>query len=1048
MSRFFIARPIFAMVCSILITIAGGVSLYTLAIAQYPPIVPPNIQVTAVYPGANAKTLSDTVAQPIEEQVNGVEGMIYMSSTCTNNGFYSLNVTFEVGTDIHTALMLVQTRAQLAMPQLPEIVQKQGVNVQMQSPSILLAVNIISPDGSRDQLYMSNYAQINIFDRLSRVPGVGLVKVLGQRQYSMRAWLDPQKLAALKLTSSDVVDAIKEQNVQVAAGNLGQQPVPAGQTYQLVLNTQGRLTTEKEFGNIIVNVGEKGRLVYLRDVARLELGSQNSDQNCTLNGEPSVCLAVFQLPQANALDTADGVRKTMEELKAKFPVGLDYQIAYDTTPFIQHSVEDVVNTLLIAIGLVAIVVLVFLQNWRSAIIPLIAVPVAIIGTFIAMAGLGFSLNNLSLFGLVLAIGIVVDDAIVVVENVERWLEEGHTPTEAAIKAMNEVTAPIVAVALVLCAVFIPVAFVPGLTGQFYRQFALTIAVSTVISAFNSLTLSPALSALLLRRRDQLKDPLTRSMNFALGWFFLLFNRGFDLTTKWYVFSIGMLLRVSLIVLLVYGGLLVVTYFGFTTAPLGFIPEQDQGYLLVNVELPDAASLQRTSKILAKMDDIARKTPGVQSTLAVAGYSVFFSADSSNWASMWVILDDFSKRRTRETQANAIIKKLNIEYYKEILGAKVAVFGAPPVPGLGQSGGFQMQIEDQTGLGLDALQQVTEAIVEKANQQPGLERVFSSFRADTPQIYLEIDREKAKKIGVSLNDIFNTLNVNLGSLYINEFNEFGRVWQVNIQAEGSYRTDLQDLKLLQVRSKKGTMVPLGSLLQYRNDSGPVFVMRYNDVNSSAINGGPAPGFSSGDALDLMEQIAKDQLPTGMNYEWTNIAYQEVNAGNTGIYIFGLAVILVFLVLAAQYESWGLPFAIILVVPMCLLCSVVGLVWIAHKPVDIFAQIGFVVLVGMAAKNAILIVEFAKQQREAGQDRRNATLEACRLRLRPILMTSFAFIFGVYPLVIATGAGFEMRRSLGTAVFSGMLGVTLFGIFLTPVFYYVVTWFSKKIVGKQD
>jgi len=1105
MSRFFIDRPTFAWVLSIVIVMAGLVCVLTLPTAQYPPIVPPTIQVTTSYPGASAQTVADTVGQPIEEQVNGVEGMIYMSSTCTNNGLYTLTVSFVVGTDVHTALMLVQTRVQLALAQLPANVQKEGVNVQMQSPNILLAVNLISPDGRYDSLYLSNYAQINIFDALSRSPGVGLVTFLGQRSYSMRAWLDPQKLASLDLTASEVMNAIREQNVDVAPGNVGQQPVPKGQQYQLVLNTLGRLTTEQQFGDIIVKVAQDGRMVHLRDVARLELGAQNSDLICTLstvqNGNPvqypSVALAVFALPTANALATGDGVKKKMEQLKKRFPQGLDYQIAYDTTPFIRHSVDDVFNTIYIAAALVIVVVLVFLQDWRAMLLPIIDIIVALIGTFVVMKALGFSLNNLSLFGLVLAVGIVVDDSIVVVENIESWMGMGLPARDATIKAMDEITGPVIGISLVLAAVFIPTAFIPGLTGQFFRQFALTIATAALFSATNALTMAPARAVvwikphskehgetkealpsvayvvlfgllsyfLLVRLIPQADGPadniylrwgmriglgvpgaivgwfLSRALNGFLGWFFGLFNTAFDAFAGGYARVVGLGLRLSIIVLLLYVGLLALTGFGFATSPTGFIPEQDQGYLLVNVALPDSASVQRTRAAMDELEKIALKTPGVQSVMSVAGYSAVFSCESSNWGTIFIILDEFEKRTTPETQAVAITQRLNLQFHEEVLSCQAPVFGAPPVPGLGQCGGFQLQIEDNTGLGLQALQEATETIVQKANAQPGLARVFTTFRANTPQLYLDIDRDAAKQMGVSLSDVTNTLNANMGSVYINQFNEFGRIWQVNIQAEGTFRDNAQNLKLLTVRNREGQPVQLASVLRVRYDNGPVFVMRYNDLNSAAVNGSTRPSMSSGQAISLMEKLCNENLPIGMSFEWTTISYQEVTAGNTGIFIFGFAIALVFLVLAALYESWGLPLAIILVVPMCLLSSIAGLVWIAHKPIDIFSQIGFVVLVALAAKNAILIVEYAQDKRKEGMLRRQATLEACRLRLRPILMTSFAFIFGVYPLVIATGAGWEMRRSLGTAVISGMIGVTLFGIFLTPVFYYAITWFGK-------
>jgi len=1095
LSRFFVDRPIFAWVLSIIIVMTGVLSLLKLPIAQYPPIVPPTISVTTAYPGASAITLADTVAQPIEEQINGVEGMIYMSSTCTNNGQYTLTISFEIGTDIHTALMLVNTRVQLAMPQLPPSVQAQGVNVQMKSPNILLAVNMVSPNGKYDALYMSNYAQINVFDELARLPGVGLVTFLGQREYSMRAWLDPQKLASLNITASEVISAIQEQNVEVAAGNVGQEPVPKGQQYQLVLNALGRLKTEAQFEEIIVKVGQDGRFVRLRDVARLSLGAQNEDINCTVgereNGKnvrlPAVAMAVFQLPQANALDVADRVKAKMEQLKKKFPAGLDYRIPYDTTPFIQHSVDDVLVTIIIAAILVIIVVMIFLQDWRAMLLPIIDIVVSLIGTFVIMNALGFSLNNLSLFGLVLAVGIVVDDSIVVVENIERWMGKGLPAREATLKAMDEITGPVIGITLVLSSVFIPTAFMPGLTGEFFRQFALTIACSTVISATNALTLAPARAVAWIKphKHGEIREPLPRAAYvlifglislfvlkgqlpafdaknakfwgmvvglFAVGGvigyllfkpgnnlltkFFDLFNRFFAKVTNGYTSIVSLFLRMSVLVLVVYGGLLALTGWGLATAPTGFIPEQDQGYLLVNVTLPEAASVQRTTEILQQINDIAMETPGVLRTMNIGGYSAFFQADASNWGTIFVILDEFEKRTTPETQGAAIARKLNIELAKRIPGAQAPVFGAPPVPGLGQSGGFQLQILDNAGVGLRTLQQTTDLIVQKANQQPGLARVFTTFSNRTPMLYVDIDREMAKQMKVTLSDVFNTLNANFGSVYVNQFNEFGRIWQVNVQAEGKFRKDVSGLELLFVRNADGKPVPIGSLIRVVNTSGPVFVMRYNDGNSSAINGGYAPGYSSGQAISVMEQLCNENLPDGMSFEWTNISYQEVTAGSSGLFIFAFAVALVFLVLAALYESWGLPLAIIAVVPMCLLSSVIGLVWISRMPVDIFSQIGWVVLVAMAAKNAILIVAYAVDKRKEGFDHKEATLEAVKERFRPILMTSFAFILGVYPLVIATGAGWEMRHSLGIAVFSGMIGVTLFGIFLTPVFYYVI------------
>jgi hydrophobe/amphiphile efflux-1 (HAE1) family protein len=1040
-SHFFIDRPIFAAVLSIVITLAGTVALFTLPVAQYPDITPPTVLVTASYPGANAQTVRDTVAAPIEQQVSGVENMIYMSSQCTNDGAYVLVVTFKLGMDSDMAQVLVQNRVSLALPQIPDLVQRQGVNVKKQSPSTMMIVNLVSPDGRYDDLYLSNYATIQIKDELGRLSGVANVSYMGERDYSMRAWLDPLKMASLNLVTKEVVDAIQEQNLQVAAGQIGQQPVPAGQQFQLTINTLGRLITPDQFGDIIIKVGKSApdvqstSVVRLRDVARIDLGSQQYDQSCTLDGKPSVALSIYQLPGSNAMATAKGVYQKMEELKQRFPQGLDYRIAYDTTPFIRESIVEVFKTLRDAIILVAIVVLVFLQNWRSSLIPLIAVPVAIVGTFAVMAAARFSINNLSLFGLVLAIGIVVDDAIVVVENVERWLEHGLPPREAARKAMDEVTGPVIAIALVLCAVFIPCAFIGGITGQFFRQFGITIAVSTLFSAFNSLTLSPALAALLLKPHGGRRDPLTWLLDILLGWFFWLFNWVFGLTTTIYTGLVAGLLRISLIVLFVYGGLLYLTYDQFMKVPTGFVPQQDKGYLLLNVQLPDAASVERTRDVMAQIEKIALETSGVAHTVGISGQSLLLNANAPNFGSMYVMLKEFAERRGPGLSADDIAATLRQRFGQEIRTALIGVFGAPPIDGLGTTGGFKMIIEDRGNEGPEVLQRVTDAVVQKGNKTPGLQGLFTSSRANTPWLTLDIDRTKYMSLGVPLNEVFQTLQVYLGSYYVNNFNEFGRTWQVNVMADSHFRQRVADIQQLKVRNSRGQMVPLATLLTVRDSTGPVLLMRYNMYSAAAINGSPAPGTSSGEAISLMEKIAGEELPRSMAYDWTELVFMQLQAGNTAIYVFALAVVFVFLVLAAQYESWKLPLAVILVVPMCLLCSVIG-VQVASMDVNIFTQIGFVVLVGLASKNAILIVEFAKQQQEEGKDRRTATLEACRLRLRPILMTSFAFILGVVPLVIAEGAGAEMRRTLGTAVFSGMLGVTLFGIFLTPVFYFVI------------
>jgi multidrug efflux pump subunit AcrB len=1084
-SSFFIRRPIFASVLSIIITLAGFIAVWRLPIAQYPEITPPTVEVYAVYPGANAQVVADTVAAPIEQQVNGVENMLYMSSQCTNDGTYTLTVTFQNGVDLNIAQVLVQNRVSLATPILPDLVKRRGVTVKKKSPSVLMIVNLFSPDNSRDNLYLSNYATIQLKDELARLNGVGDITYLGQRDYSMRLWLDPEKMASRGLTASDVVVAIQQQNTQVAAGQLGQPPIDSGQVFQLTMSTMGRLTDVDQFADMILKTDALGRPVRVSDVANIELGAQAYDQTCTLNGQPSVALSVYQLPGSNALEVAKRVRAKMEEMKTRFPDGLDYAIVYDTTPFINQSIHEVTNTLRDAVILVAVVVLVFLQNWRSAIIPLVAVPVAIVGTFVVMAAMGFSLNNLTLFGLVLAIGIVVDDAIVVVEAVEHHLERGLAPREATLAAMRQVSGPVIAVGLVLSAVFVPCAFISGITGQFFRQFALTIAVSTLISAFNSLTLSPALTALLLRPKQGDKtvriDPLprfafalfggwlgwlylvpldlvgsaspylmialgaiagwlvSRPLNRLLGGLFRAFNVGFDRATTGYVRTVSGLLRVSVIVLVVYGGLLALTYFGFAEAPKGFIPSQDKGYLLVNVQLPDSASVQRTSQVMRRIEEITLKTPGVKHTVAVAGQSVLLNANAPNFGAVFVMLDDFSRRTPDNLSGDVIAARLEEVLQKEIRGGLINVFGAPPLDGLGTAGGFKVVIEDRGDNGMKSLQHVADDVVARGTQTDGLQGLFTSFRANTPWLYLNIDRTQAKTKGVSMGEIFNVLQVNLGSLYVNDFNRFGRTWQVNVQAGANFRRDIAELRKLPIRSEKNKTVPLGTLATVEDRNGPVLIMRYNMYPSAAINVTPAPGLSSGQAIERTEDVVRQQSIRSMRYEWTELALLQLQTGNTAMLVFLLAVVLVFLVLAAQYESWSLPLAVILVVPMCLLCSIAG-VLLAHLDVNIFTQVGFIVLVGLASKNAILIVEFAKARREAGAERHQATLEACRLRLRPIVMTSFAFILGVVPLVISEGAGAEMRRTLGTAVFAGMLGVTLFGIFLTPVFYYVIQWLN--------
>jgi multidrug efflux pump len=1042
LSRFFIDRPIFASVLSIVITLAGAVSYFTLPLAQYPQITPPTIQVMCTYPGANAQVVAESIAAPIEQQVNGVEDMMYMSSNSTNDGSYNLTVTFQPGVNLNFAQVLVQNRVNLALPQLPDVVKQTGVTTRKRNPDILMIVSLFSPDGSRDNLYLSNYATIQIKDELARVEGVGDIFLFGQQDYSMRVWVDPEKLASRGMTADDVTNALREQNVQVAAGEIGQPPAGPRQTFELPLTTLSRLSDPEQFADVILKTTADGRQVRIKDVGRVELGPRNQDVLARVDGLPTTSIAIFQLPDANALDTADRVVARMEELKQSFPPGIEYGAYYDTTPFVRESIHEVIKTLGVAVTLVAVVVLVFLQNWRSSVIPLVAVPVAIIGTFAAMAAIGFSLNNLTLFGLVLAIGIVVDDAIVVVEAVEHHIEEGMKPRDATIRAMDEVSGPVVAVALVLCAVFVPCAFITGITGQFFRQFALTIAVSTVISAFNSLTLSPALAAILLQPKGARRDPFGRLLDFALGWFFRLFNKTFGVATSAYTGVVRWALRGSAIVLLLYGGLLAATYWEFLRLPAGYIPAQDKGYLLIPVQLPDAASLERTVDVVNRIEKICHETPGVAHTISSSGQSWTLGAFGSNFANFFVTLTDFHERAgDPELYSDAIADKLKRRLAKEVPEASALVLGPPAVSGLGNAGGFKFALEDRGDLGPDALQQQAEHLIAKANKTPGLTGLFTVFRANSPQLFVDVNRDQCFKLGVRLHDVFDTLQVYLGSVYVNDFNKFGRTWQVVVQADARYRDQVGDVKRLRVRNARGDMVPMGTLASIREINGPLLLGRYNMWPAAAVIGNAAPGYSSGQAVEILERVAQEELPRRtMGVEWTEITYVQITAGNTAGVLFGMAVVLVFLVLAAQYESWSLPLAVILVVPTCILGTLVG-VDVTHSDVNVFTQVGLVVLVGLASKNAILIVEFARAKRHAGEPTDQATLEASRVRLRPILMTSFAFILGVVPLLFATGAGAEMRRTLGTAVFSGMLGVTLFGIFLTPVFFAVIDRVSQ-------
>ena len=1041
LSDFFIERPIFAGVISTFITIAGLLALFKLPISEYPEVVPPSVVVHASYPGANPKVIADTVAAPLEQAIVGVEDMLYMSSTSTMDGSLTLTVTFRIGADIDRAQVQVQNRVAQALPRLPEEVRDLGVNTVKASSNLTLVVNLTSPTGRYDSLYLRNYAVLNVKDVLARLPGMGDVQVFGGGDYSMRVWLDPQKLAARNLTAGDVVDAIREQNVQVAAGQLGAPPSNSTE-FQIALNTAGRLTDEQQFRDIVIKTGVDEQLVRLGDVARVEMGAQAYGVRSLLDNKPSLAIPVFQSPGANALELSASVRKTMEELKKNFPQGMDYGILYDPTQFVRQSIDAVLHTLLEAVALVVLVVILFLQTWRASLIPLIAVPVSVIGTFAVLLAFGFSINTLSLFGLVLAIGIVVDDAIVVVENVERHIAEGLSPRQATKVAMSEVSRPIIAITLVLCAVFGPVAFVSGLTGEFYRQFALTIAISTVISAFNSLTLSPALAAVLLKPHDGKPDALTRLMNRLFGGLFRRFNRGFGRAGDNYSGALKLTMRHGSIALSIYAGLLVLTWFGFNALPGGFIPEQDKQYLVAVAQLPPAASLDRTESVVRRIADIGLKQPGVSHAVEFAGMSVNGFTQSSSSGLIFFPLDDFADRSSGQSSARAIAAALNAKL-APIQDAFVLVVTPPPVIGLGTLGGFKLQVEDRSDAGPEALFASLSEALARANKEPALGGAFSTYQINVPQLDINVDRTKVKRENVKLSDVFETLQVYLGSLYINDFNRFGRTYQVVAQADAPFRSQLDDVLPLKTRNASGEMVPLGSVISVSQSFGPDVVQRYNAYRAADINGGPAPGFSSGQAQAAIAKILDETLPHGMTYEWTDLAYQQIVSGSTAAVVFPLCVLFVFLVLAAQYESLSLPLAIILIVPMCLLPALTA-VRLSHGDNNIFMQIGLLVLVGLACKNAILIVEFAKHlQEEHGRDATAAVLEAAHLRLRPILMTSMAFIMGVVPLMLASGAGAEVRHTLGFTVFAGMLGVTLFGLLLTPVFYVLV----RRVTARQ-
>ncbi|MBB3978538.1 multidrug efflux pump [Rhizobium azooxidifex] len=1040
-SRFFVDRPVFAGVLSLLIVIAGLIGMRSLPISEYPEVVPPSVVVRATYPGANPKVIAETVATPLEEQINGVEDMLYMSSQATADGVMTLTVTFALGTDPDKAQQLVQNRVSQAEPRLPTEVRALGITTVKSSPDLMMVIHLSSPDNRYDITYLRNYAVLNVKDRLARIDGVGQVQIFGSGDYSMRVWIDPQKAAERGLAASDVVAAIRQQNVQAAAGVIGASPSVDGLDLQLSVNAQGRLQSPEEFGRIIVKSGENGAITRLQDVARIELGAADYSLRSLLDNKAAVAIPVFQAPGSNAIEISDQVTATMNELQVAMPEGVRYDIVYDTTQFVRASIEKVVHTLLEAIALVVFVVILFLQTWRASIIPLLAVPVSIIGTFGVMYVFGFSINALSLFGLVLAIGIVVDDAIVVVENVERNIENGLSPREATYRAMREVSGPIIAIALVLVAVFVPLAFITGLTGQFYRQFALTIAISTVISAINSLTLSPALAALLLKDHHAKKDWFTRLMDRTLGWFFRGFNRAFGASSNAYGRGVGAILSRKSIVMVIYLVLLGATYQLFQAVPGGFVPAQDKQYLIGFAQLPDGATLDRTEDVIKRMSEITLAQPGVEHAIAFPGLSINGFTNGSNAGIVFVGLAPFEERTTPDLSADAIAMQLN-QKFGAIQDAFIAMFPPPPVQGLGTTGGFKLQIEDRAGLGYQTLDEATKAFLAKAYQTPELAGLFSSFQINVPQLYADLDREKAEQLGVSVTDVFDTLQIYLGSLYVNDFNAFGRTYSVRVQADAKFRAHAEDIGELKVRSQSGEMIPLATLLKVEATTGPERTTRYNGFLAADINGGPAPGFSSGQAQAAIERIADETLPPGIGFEWTDLTYQQILAGNSGVIVFPLALLLVYLVLAAQYESLTLPLAIILIVPMGLLAALTG-VWLTGGDNNIFTQIGLIVLVGLSAKNAILIVEFARELEFEGRSPVKAAIEASRLRLRPILMTSAAFIMGVVPLVVSTGAGAEMRAAMGVAVFSGMIGVTLFGIFMTPVFYVLV----RRLTGDR-
>lgn len=1037
--RFFIDRPIFASVVAIIILLAGTLSLLSLPIAQYPEIAPPSVSVTASYTGADAQTVEEAVASPIEEQVNGAEDMMYMKSISSNDGSMALTVTFELGRDLELATVDVQNRVNLATAQLPQEVRNSGIQVQKQSPDIVLIINLTSDQPQYDTLFLNNYAKINLYDALRRIEGVGNVSLFGDQDYGMRIWLDPDKLASYGLTVSDVIGAVQEQNVQAPAGQIGMPPAPKGQQFQMSLRVKGRLTDTTEFGNIILKANPDGSAVRINDVARVTLGAKNYYTFARLSGQDTASLLIYQLPGANALDVAEAIRATMDELSESFPQGIRYQIPYDTTRFVNSSIDEVVETLVEALILVFLVVFIFLQNWRTTIIPMVCVPVSLVGTFMLFPLLDFSINTLTLFGLVLAIGIVVDDAIVVVEATQRIIdEEGLSPREATRKAMDEVTGPVIASTLVLIAVFIPVAFMGGITGQLYKQFALTLSVSVFISSINALTLSPALSALLLRPQKRAWGPL--------GWFFDKFNTVFGFVTKRYTAGVGALVRRSVLGLLVVAIFMVGCGGLFKILPSGFVPDEDQGYFIVSAMLPEGASLERSDAVAHQIEAYLKEAPGVENYVCLGGFNLLTGAYSSYNSAFFVILNDWSERTTPDLSLESIMGKAQKAFWQIQEGVVVA-FMPPPIRGLSSTGGLQFEIQDRTGASVSELAAVTNSFMAAAKEDPAIASTFTTFSDRVPQYGVEIDRDKVKKLGVPLSDVFQTLQTYLGGYYINDFNKYGRTYRVMAQAESDFRTRVEDIEKFYVRSKDGSMVPISTLSTTRSITGPEYIQRYNVFRSVEVNITPTPGYSSGQTIAAVEKLADQNLPQGYGYDWTAIAYQEKNSGGQTGLIFALAIVMVFLVLSAQYESWATPFAVILCVPLGIF-GAMSSQWIRGLDNNVYAQIGLVMLIGLAAKNAILIVEFAKEKHEEGMSIKEAALEAAGLRFRPILMTSFAFILGVIPLVIASGAGSASRHALGTSVFGGMIAATILGVIVVPALYAVVQEMAGKIGWKKE